>query len=162
MVTVHSQSITLSGSHTHTCMHAYTLWMWNIIMHETGPMSVSYEPAMKPLVDKSPPTGVQEFGGLMKKSCWAGRSRPGYGVSKRPIEAPTGGELWSIMGGSWQGQWHGFNTTELSGNLQQSYSRFSWASTNVWPLRMQWCTQLGMVDMLCACECTVCVVWFNR
>ena len=32
-------------------------------------MSVSYEPAMKPLVDKSPPTGVQEFGGLMKKSC---------------------------------------------------------------------------------------------
>lgn len=56
---------------THT--HAYTVWMWNIT-HKTGSMSVSYEPAMKPLVDKSPPTGVEEFGSLMKKSCWAGRS----------------------------------------------------------------------------------------
>lgn len=50
------------------------LWMWNTIMHETGSMSVSYEPAKEPLVDKSPQTGVQEFGGLMKKSWWAGRS----------------------------------------------------------------------------------------
>lgn len=43
-------------------------------MHETGSMSVSYEPAVKALVDKSPPTAVQEFGSLMKKSCRAGRS----------------------------------------------------------------------------------------
>lgn len=38
-------------------------------MHETRPTSVSYEPAMKPCVDKSPPTGAEEFGGLMKKTC---------------------------------------------------------------------------------------------
>lgn len=72
------QSTSPSGSHARALTRANTLWMWNIIMHKTGSMSVSYEPAMKPLVDKSPPTGVKEFGSLMKKSCWAGRSWPAW------------------------------------------------------------------------------------
>lgn len=58
-----------------------------------GLASVSYEPTLKPLVDKSPPTAVQEFGGLMKKSCCAGweeRSPRLRGLSERPIKAPTG------------------------------------------------------------------------
>lgn len=82
-------------SHT----HSDTLWMWNMITHATGPMSVSYESAMKPLVDKSPPTGAQEFGSLMKKSCWAGRSWSAWlwGLERHPIEAPTEGELWSAV-----------------------------------------------------------------
>lgn len=47
------------------------------------------------------------------------------GVSKHPAEAPTGAELQNIKGGSWPGQWHGFNTAELSGNLRRSFIRFS-------------------------------------
>ena len=73
-------------------------------MQETGPMSVSYDPAMKPLVDKSPPTGVQEFGGLMKKSCWESWEEPafpGLGFLYAPRRGPNrsgvaeqgGGEL---------------------------------------------------------------------
>lgn len=52
----------------------FILSMWNIIMHEAGLVSFSYEPAMKSLVDKSPPTWEEEFGSLMKKSCWSWRS----------------------------------------------------------------------------------------
>lgn len=48
----------------------------------------------------------------------------GSGVSKRPVEAPTGGELWSIMEGE-AGWVSGMDSIPLSGNLLQSYRRFS-------------------------------------
>lgn len=77
---------------------------------------------MKPLVDKSPPTGVQEFGGLMKKSCCAGRSRPvgvAPGVSERPTKAPTGvsGSRTSAAAGGGRSRRRGLNAAELSGNF---------------------------------------------
>lgn len=122
MDTVHSQSSSPFGSHKNT----HILWMWNIIMHEIGTLSVSYEPAMKPPVDKSPPTGVQEFGSLMKKSCWESWEELAYralgflstqwgpgrrGAVEQNRARPAGPAAWL------QFYW--------SGNLQQPY----WGNT---------------------------------
>lgn len=96
------QTRTFAGPHPLWLAHANTLWMWNTIMHKTEPMSVSYEPALKPLLDKSPPTGVQEFGSLMKKSCCAGRSRSAWLWGFwAPYRGPDmGGSCWA-----WWGRW---------------------------------------------------------
>lgn len=145
---------TFAGPHPLWLAHANTLWMWNTIMHKTEPMSVSYEPALKPLLDKSPPTGVQEFGSLMKKSCCAGRSRSAWFLSalSRPWH---GGELLSMVG-------------EMVGTTQNCLKIYSSprgdSSEQVGVCDCLVCSDLLISnwDMLCACECTICVVWFIR
>lgn len=137
-----------------THMHMYTLWMWNIIMHETGPMSVSYEPAVKPLVDKSPPTGVQEFGGLMKKSCWAGRSWPAWLWGfQAPYRGPNRGGAVEHNGGKLAGSvaWIQYHWTvwEFTAAIGDS-------AEQVCDNNCEW------ESCLCSCEYTVCEVWSYR